>query len=59
MDISIARVEIDGSWLWVDGHFYGGWELVEVYFVWLRMFLDIFYGLTGVSEGILWVVGVK
>lgn len=49
---------MEAGYGWMD-IFYGGWELVKVYFVWLRVFLDIFYGLTGVSEGTLWVVGVK
>lgn len=55
---------MEAGYGWMD-IFHGGWELVEVYFVWLRVFLDIFYGLTGVSEcewlglngGIFWING--
>lgn len=39
--------------------FYECWELVEVYFGWLGVFLDIFHGFAEVSRGTFWVGGVK
>ena len=45
MNISIVRVGIDGSWLWVDGHF--SW--------WVGIGKGIFCVAEGVFGHFLWV----